>query len=192
MIARGGAQRNPWSDGWRRTGWKREQLVDCKVGAVRVGWVERPRATAQSTRSPPLRLRRDDSVTSFLADMGGYYVRVPEERESVYQWAGPLFLALALAAAGVWLARFSRVRSPVARALLWATAGFAAASLTAWCIWANRENGAVNVSWLASATVYAPCLWILGSAIFIAYGWRSIRRPTAQTEAKPPVEGTDK
>jgi hypothetical protein len=131
-------------------------------------------------------------VTSFFADMGGLYVRPPEESESLYLWTAPLFLALAIASAGVWLARFRGVKSQVARALLWATAGFTTVSLTAWSIWICRENGAPYPPTLASSVVYMPCLWIVGSAIFIAYGWQRIRRPTARTESQPPVEGTDK
>jgi len=34
-----------------------------------------------------------------------YWVTVPDGREWLYAWAGPTFLALSIAAAGLWLVR---------------------------------------------------------------------------------------
>src|SRR5205814_1501956 len=68
-----------------------------------------------------------------------YQVRLPDGSEAVYEYAAPVFLALAAVAAGAWLLRFRTIRSARARLLLWVCGGSLATAFTAHWVWTRSQ-----------------------------------------------------
>lgn len=77
----------------------------------------------------------------------GRDIGVPEGREAVYHWAGPILLSLAILVLGLWLARVRHVRTGSARALVWAGVGFLVVSCTAWGLGAHEGTGVFYPGW---------------------------------------------
>jgi hypothetical protein len=116
-----------------------------------------------------------------------YRVTVPAGRAALYEWAGPAFLALAAAAAGLWLARARTVRTGPARALLWLAAGCLSVSFAAWWVWSNRREGLIGPGMMSSAAATLPWLWLAVClpAFFVSAWRRATRRWAAPDKAAP-------
>ena len=128
-----------------------------------------------------------------LGNVPTYYrVDLPAGREPVYEWAAPVFLALAVASGGLWLARSRTVRTGRARALLWAAAGCLAVAYSAGWLWAHRDGNTVTgafgtPAWLA---VGMPLVWVVACGAVLAGGWRTVRPPASELAHRP--EGRDR
>jgi hypothetical protein len=116
-----------------------------------------------------------------------YPVRAPEGRAPLYGWAVPVFLALAAAAAGLWLARARTVRTGPGRALLWLTAGCLSISFAAWWVWSNRREGLIGPGLVSWAAANMPWLWLaVCLPVFFIGGW--LRAPRGAAPDRPPPE----
>lgn len=111
-----------------------------------------------------------------------YRVDLPAGQESVYEWAAPVFLALAVATGGLWLARSRTVRTGRGRALLWAAAGCLAVAYSAGWLWAHRDGNTVTGAFGAPAwlAVGMPLVWAVACIAVLACGWRKVHPPAGE------------
>jgi hypothetical protein len=89
---------------------------------------------------------------------------VPEGREAVYHWAGPVSFSLAVLVLGLWLVRVRNARTGAARALLWAGAGCLAVGASARGIETHQGSGVFYPAWALAFPVLvgiAVTWWIL-------------------------------
>ena len=115
-----------------------------------------------------------------LANVPTYYrVDLPPGQEPVYEWAAPVFLALAIATGGLWIARSRTVRTGRGRALLWAAAGCLAVAYSAGWLWAHRDGRAVHGFFGSpgSVAVGMPLVWVVACTVVLAWGWRKVHAP---------------
>ena len=103
----------------------------------------------------------------------GRDIAVPEGREFVYYWAGPLFLSFGVLSLGLWFARVRHVQTGPARALLWVSAGCLAVSCTAWGIGAHQETGVFYPGWVSWFAF--PGLLVLAVGWWLV--WHQLTRP---------------
>lgn len=118
-----------------------------------------------------------------------YRIEIPEGREPLYQWAGPVFLALAIVSLGLWLVRFRSARSGRVRALLWAGAGCLVVSLSAWWVWENRDAGLIEYGWVSSTIAYMPCVWVMVCLSVFVVKIRWYKPLATKPVSPPPVDG---
>jgi hypothetical protein len=104
-----------------------------------------------------------------------YQVTLPRGREWVYESAAGAFVALALAAFGLWYTRGRALRPALRRALLWLAAGCLAVAYSSWWLWDHRDAGLVPPRLAASVAVWMPGLWAAGCAVVLLGGWRHER-----------------
>ena len=116
-----------------------------------------------------------------------YRVDLPPDRESVYEWAAPVFLALAVATGGLWLVRSRTLRTGRARALLWVAAGCLAIAYSAGWLWAHRDGRAVHGFFGSpgSLAVGMPLVWAVACAVVLAWGWRKVHPPAREVVNRP-------
>jgi hypothetical protein len=101
-----------------------------------------------------------------------YEVTIPRDRETIYEVAAPLFVALAIAAGGLWYARRHTLRSDVRRALLWLSGGCLAVAYSSWWMWDHRNAGIVEPNLVAIVAVAMPGLWMFCCAVIFLTGPR--------------------
>jgi hypothetical protein len=112
---------------------------------------------------------------ALLANMGppSYLVKIPAGREPVYQLVGAVFVAIALAAGGVWLARHGQLRAKTRRVLLWLVAGGLAVSYACWWVLDHHDQLVEHQNWedrLAAMFMPGLCILVILS-VLVSVGW---------------------
>lgn len=120
---------------------------------------------------------------TLFANMGppSYLVTLPRGEEWAYEYAAWAFVAVAVMAAGVWVARRQTLRPAVRRALLWLAAGSLAVAYSGGWLWTHRDAGVVPPGPAASLAVWMYGFWGVGAAVVVIAGWRHVRGGTAIT-----------
>ncbi len=126
-----------------------------------------------------------------------FEVTIPRDREPIYEVVAPLFLALAVAAGGLWCARRHALRPDTRRALLWLSGGCLAVAYSSWWMWDKRNAGIVEPNLATVVAVSMPGLWMLFCAVVLLAGRRprgdrpeqgSPKRTKSEVELKSELE----
>ena len=104
-----------------------------------------------------------------------YQVTIPPGREWVYEIVPWVFVALAVAAGGLWLARRRVLRPATRRTLLWLAAGGLAVGYSSAWLWGHRDAGVVPPDLPASVAVWMHGVWGVSAAVVLLAGWRHVR-----------------
>lgn len=111
-------------------------------------------------------------------------VKLPQNREWLYEGGAWTFAALAVVAMGFWCARRKTLSPRARRVLLWLAAGCVAIAYTTGWLWYHRDSGRVSPNTPATLAAAMPAFWGLGAVIVVVAGWRRVhgnpkKKPTA-------------
>jgi len=114
---------------------------------------------------------------ALFGNMGppSYVVTLPPGREWVYERAAWVFVAVAVAAAGLWVVRRRALRPAPRRALLWLAAGSLAVAYSGNWLWTHRDAGVVAPGLTSSLAVWMHGCWGVGAAVVVVAGWQRVR-----------------